>query len=123
MGGGFNVLKGKSLTESVIEMKKRGYSGFVTDADTWLAAKDSEIRELRAALKEHDAVFYEVGAGTKASSARMLRGAKTSSQSSRSASRPRKRIGCPMVGTCTGSCDPNSYINVHPKTGRKRPGN
>ena len=51
MGGGFNVLKDKSLTESVIEMKKRGYSGFVTDADRWLSAKDSEIRELRAALK------------------------------------------------------------------------
>lgn len=113
MGGGFNVLKDKSLTESVIEMKKRGYSGFVTDAETWLAAKDSEIRELRAALREHDAVFYEVG-GYKSiirpDTARRQKDLALLAKYIEAAD----KIGCPMVGTCTGSCDPNSYINVHP---------
>ncbi|MHB9030549.1 MAG: sugar phosphate isomerase/epimerase family protein [Candidatus Latescibacterota bacterium] len=113
MGGGFTVLKGRSLTESVIEMKKRGYSGFVTGADAWLAAKDSEIRELRAALREQNAVFFEV-AGYKSiirpDAARRQKDLVILAQCIEAA----ERIGCPMVGTCTGSCDPNSYINVHP---------
>ncbi len=113
IGAGFNALKDRNLTESVIEMKKRGYSGFVTGADAWLAAKDSEIRELRAALKEHNAVFFEV-AGYKSiirpDESRRQKDIALLSKCIEAA----ERIGCPMVGTCTGSCDPNSYINVHP---------
>lgn len=113
MGGGFHVLKDRSLTESVIEMKKRGYSGYATDADQWLKASDSEIRELRAALKEHDAAFFEVvgyrhlihpDASRRQQELAVLTKCMEAAE----------RIGCPMVGTCTGCCDPNSYINVHP---------
>lgn len=114
MGAGFEELKGKSLTESVIAMKKKGYSGFVTGADRWLAATDSEIRELRAALKEHDAVFYEVGGYKsiiRADAARRKDELAVLAKCIEAA----EKIGCPMVGTCTGSCDPNSYINVHPE--------
>ncbi len=114
LGAGFSVLKDKSLTESVIAMKKRGYSGFVTDAETWLAAKDSDIRELRAALREHDAVFFEV-AGYKS----IIRPDVSRRQQDiaflAKCIEAADRIGCPMVGTCTGTCDPNSYINVHPE--------
>jgi sugar phosphate isomerase/epimerase len=113
LGAGFSVLKDKSLTESVIAMKKRGYSGYVTDADRWLAASDSDIRELRAALREHDATFFEV-AGYKSiirpDEARRKKDLVLLAKCIEAA----ERIGCPMVGTCTGSCDPNSYINVHP---------
>jgi sugar phosphate isomerase/epimerase len=113
IGHGFTILKDKSLTESVIGMKKRGYSGYITGPDIWLAAKDSEIREIRAALKDNNAVFFEV-TGYKSlirpDEARRQKDLVLFAKCIEAA----EKIGCPMVGSCTGSCDPNSYINVHP---------
>jgi sugar phosphate isomerase/epimerase len=113
MGGGFRVLRDKSLTESVIEMKKLGYSGYATAADRWLKASDSELKELRAALKEQNAVFFEVTAYRHLihpDPSRLQKELAAVAQCIEAA----EKIGCPMVGTCTGCCDPNSYINVHP---------
>ncbi len=113
IGGGFTVLKDKSLTESVIGMKKRGYSGFATEANRWLSAKESEIQELRAALKEHNAAFFEVVAYRNIihpDASRRQKELAVLAQCLEAA----EKIGCPMVGTCTGCCDPKSYINVHP---------
>jgi len=113
IGGGFTVLKDKSLTESVIAMKKRGYSGFATDANRWLSAKESEIQELRAALREHNAAFFEVVAYRNIihpDASRRQKELAVLAQCLEAA----EKIGCPMVGTCTGCCDPKSYINVHP---------
>lgn len=113
IGGGFSELENASITESVIAMKKRGYTGYATRPERWLAMKDSELRELRAALKEHNATFFEVVAYRKLihpdASVRRKEIAYLA-QCIEAAD----KIGCPMVGTCTGSCDPNSYINVHP---------
>ncbi|MCE5252514.1 sugar phosphate isomerase/epimerase [bacterium] len=113
IGGGFRELKDKSLTESVIEMKKRGYTGFATSSDRWLSASDSELRELRTALKEHDVVFFEVTGYRHIIHPDASRRQKELAVLARCIEAADK-IGCPMVGTCTGCCDPNSYINVHP---------
>ena len=113
IGGGFTVLKDKSLTESVIEMKKRGYSGYATDSETWLSAKDSDIRELRTALKENNAVFFEVVGYRHLVHPDASRRQKELAILAKCIEAADK-IGCPMVGTVTGCCDPNSYINVHP---------
>ena len=119
IGGGFRVLKDASLTESVIEMKKRGYTGFATGADRWLSMKDSELKELHAALKEHDCVFYEVTAYRNMihpDTSRRQRELATIARCIEAAD----KIGCPMIGTCTGCCDPTSYINVHPDNWSER---
>jgi len=113
IGGGFQELEGASITESVIAMKKRGYTGFATGADRWLSMKDSELRELQTALREQDAVFFEVVAYRKLIHPDASIRRKEQAVLARCIEAADK-IGCPMVGTCTGCCDPNSYINVHP---------
>ncbi len=114
LGCGFRELKGRSLTESVIEMKKNGYTGYATGADRWLSAKDSELRELHAALREHDTVFFEVVAYKNMIHPDASRRNKELAVIAKCIEAADK-IGCPMIGTCTGCCDPNSYINVHPE--------
>jgi len=113
IGGGFRELKGASLTESVIDMKKRGYTGFAAGPDRWLSMNDSELRELNAALKEYDVVFFEVTAYRNLIHPDISRRQKELAALARCIEAADK-IGCPMVGTCTGCCDPKSYINVHP---------
>jgi sugar phosphate isomerase/epimerase len=49
--------KGKSIADKVKKVREMGYSAAEAN-DSWKDASDSDIRELRDALKEHDVFFY-----------------------------------------------------------------
>jgi len=75
--------------------------------------KDSELRELNTALREYDLVVYEVGGyqniihpdtATREKNLKYLAWCLEAAE----------KVNCPMVGTCTGSRDPEYYIGVHP---------
>jgi sugar phosphate isomerase/epimerase len=49
--------KGKSIAPKVKKVREMGYTAAEAN-DSWKDAADSDIRELRDALKEHDVLFY-----------------------------------------------------------------
>jgi len=113
LGTGMGRGKNESLTEMVKRIRDGGFTGTVTGAEPWNSMKDSELSELRAALKEYDVVVYEIS-GYK----NMLHPDNATRQKALKdlalCIEAADKVNCPMVGTCTGSRDPNSYIGVHP---------
>jgi len=110
--GGFIDLK-KGPSEAVLDLISQDCTGCVTGPDAINAMSSSELSEFNAAMKEHDAVVFEVG-GYK----NMLIPDETKRQANlkdlATALEAAEKVNCPMVGTCTGSRDPQSYIGVHP---------
>ncbi|MHB9028260.1 MAG: sugar phosphate isomerase/epimerase family protein [Candidatus Latescibacterota bacterium] len=49
--------KGKSIADKVKKVREMGYTAAEAN-DSWKDASDSDIRELRDALQEHDVLFY-----------------------------------------------------------------
>jgi sugar phosphate isomerase/epimerase len=113
LGTGMSRQQGESLTEMVERIKDGGSTGVVTGADPWIDMPDSELSELLAALKTYDVVVFEVGSYTNMihpdSAVRQVNLAKLT-RSIEAAD----MLGCPMVGTISGSCDPVNFFNVHP---------
>lgn len=113
LGTGMNRQQGESLTEMVKRIKDGGYTGVVTGADPWIDMPDSELSELLTALKTYDVVVFEVGSYTNMihpdSAVRQENLAKLT-RSIEAAD----MLGCPMIGTISGSCDPVNFFNVHP---------
>jgi len=113
LGTGMGRKEGESLTEMVKRVYDAGYSGVVTGPEPWHSMKDSELEELRRALKEYDVVVYEVG-GYK----NMIHPDPRERQNQLAhlvkCLEAAEKIGCPMVGTISGSCDPVDFFNVHP---------
>jgi len=102
-----------SPTEAVKQLVDEGFCGCHTDSDVVHEMSDSELRELNAALKKYDLDVYEVGGYQNmihpddATRQRNLKRLATCLEAA-------EKVGCPMVGTCTGSRDSNYYIGVHP---------
>jgi len=102
-----------SPTEAVKKLVDEGYGGCHCDADIIHELSDSELRELNAATKKYDLVVYEVGGyqnmmhPDKATQQRNLKHLASCLEAA-------EKVNCPMVGTCTGSRDPDYYIGVHP---------
>ncbi len=98
---------------AVLDLVKNGYRGCHVDQETVHELSDSDLRELNAALEKHDVLVYEVGGYQN-----MLDPNEETRQKNLaylcSALEAAEKVNCPMVGTCTGSRDPQYYIGVHP---------
>ena len=116
LGGYLNPGKNPNpddISKKITQEKEKGNTGLVTGPEPWNSMKESELSEVRAALKEHDVVFFEVGGYTnmihpdESQRRENLKKLCTCIEAA-------DRIGCPMVGTISGSCDPVNFFNVHP---------
>jgi len=113
IGGGLGVGENESITGAVKRLRDNGYAGCVTRPDRWNKATDSELRELNAALKEFDVVVFEVGGYTNMihpDTSERQKNLKHLAMCIETAD----KVGCPMVGTISGSLDPVNFFNVHP---------
>lgn len=102
------------IAETVRKLKSQGYSGAVTSPEPWNTMTDSQLSELRAALKENDVVVFEVGGYTN-----MLHPDPDTRQKNLKhlamCIETADKVGCPMVGTISGSLDPKDFFNVTPE--------
>lgn len=91
----------------VKRVRDGGYTSVATGADPWYDMKESELAELRAALKKFDVVVYEVGGYRN-----MLHTVEAERQKNLKhlarCIEAAEKIGCPMVGTISGSRDPRN---------------
>lgn len=112
LGGYFGYGK-EVVADSVKKVRDDGYTGAVTSPEPWNTMKDSELRELRAALKQHDVVIFEVGGYTNMlhpDTATRQKNLKSLAMCIETAD----KIDCKMVGTISGSLDPVNFFNVTP---------
>ncbi|MCE5252013.1 sugar phosphate isomerase/epimerase [bacterium] len=113
LGGYLYPNKKESLTEMVKKLRDSGYAGAVTNPEPWNTMKDSELQELRDALKKYDVAIFEVGGYTN-----MLHPDEATRQKNLQhlamCIEAADKVGCPMVGTISGSLDPKDFFNVNP---------
>ena len=112
--GGYLGYGKEVIAETVKKLRDDGYAGAVTSPEPWNTMKDSELRELRAALSQHDVVVFEIGGYTNMlhpDPAERQKNLKHLAMCIETAD----KIGCPMVGTISGSLDPKDFFNVHPE--------
>lgn len=93
------------IPAAVKALRDTGYTSCVTGPDPWLDLSDSRIREITDALRTHDVTVFEVGgyrnllhtdeAVRKENLAYIARCIEAAD-----------RIGCPLVGTISGSRNP-----------------
>ncbi len=103
----------KKPVESIKQIREAGRTGMFVGPEPWYSMKDSELREFNAALKQHDVVIFEVHGYVN-----MIHPDEETRQKylqrQTIAIEAADKIGCPMVGTITGSCDPQYGYTVHP---------
>jgi len=113
LGGFLRRVENDSIGDAVKALREAGYTGCVTSPGPWENATDSQLRELNAAMKEHDVVMFEVGGYTN-----MIHPDASERQKNlkhlATCIEVADKINCPMVGTISGSCDPVNFFNVHP---------
>lgn len=108
----------RSIGETVRALREQGLTSSVTRMEFWEKASEATISELRAAMKEYDFEIFEVGG---------YRNLLHTEESARQENlkylarclEVADRIGCRMVGTITGSRNPegNKWADnyaVHP---------
>ena len=118
LAGYLSFEPGENIGENVRKLRESGITSGIASADQWINAKDSDIRELKDALKQHDVNIFEVGG---------YRNLIHTDEKMRREYQKRialcleaaDKIGCPMVGTISGSRNPdgNEFIDnyaVHP---------
>lgn len=106
LGGSRQSQKGAgSIGEAIKAMRDQGITAAVTGPAPWQSASESMIGELKAALKEYDVEIFEVGGyrnilhtdeQVRRENLKYLAGCLETAE----------RIGCRMVGTITGSRNP-----------------
>ena len=110
--------KGNEEYEAVIKhIREGGYAAVIAPVDPWHDAPDSDVTQLKAALKKYDVIIYEVGGYRN-----MLHTVETERQKNLKylarCVEAAEKIGCPMVGTISGSRDPGNTrpdnFNPHP---------
>ena len=114
LGGYLGRNEKMSLDETVMNIKDQGYGGVVTGPEPWNSMEDSELTELRSALKKYDVVVYEVGGYTNMIHPDMSERQKNLKKLC-TCIEAADKVGCPMVGTISGSLDPVNFFNVHPE--------
>jgi sugar phosphate isomerase/epimerase len=102
---------------AIKRIREGGYAAVIAPVDPWHDAPDSEVSQLKAALKKFDVVIYEVGGYRNMLHTVEAERQKNLKHLARCVEAAEK-IGCPMVGTISGSRDPaNTRIdnfNPHP---------
>jgi sugar phosphate isomerase/epimerase len=113
-----NLTGKESVAETVRRVRDAGYSSALTHTplgtrNAWLDAPESEIAELKDALKRYDVVLFDamiwanlIHPDAKTRQAHLAYAAENIEAAD--------RIGVPMVTAVTGSCDPDHYIGIHP---------
>jgi len=114
IGTGLPYNEKESFDEIVKKIRYRGYGGsLIGGGEPWYSMEESKISELRAALKKYDVVVYEV-----AGYCNMIEPDRAKQQENLKglarAIEVADKVGCPMVGTITGSCDPVYGYGIHP---------
>ena len=116
---GYGRKGGENMTETVKLIKDGGFSGAVSNPAFINPLSDSELTELNAALKQYDVVVFEVGGYTN-----MIHPDPAVRQENLKslavAIECADKVGCPMVGTISGGCDPVNFFNVHPDNWTKK---
>ncbi len=108
----------ESVTDTVKRIRGAGYTAALSHTglgsrNTWLDAPESDISELKSALKQHDVALFDfmLWANLIHPDERPRQEALKYAAENVAAA---DRTGCPMVTAVTGSCDPVSYIGIHP---------
>jgi len=94
-----------SIGDMVKNLRENGFTAANTNPDPWYSMSDSNLRELHQALKQYDVVVFEIGG---------YRNLIHTDESVRRENIKRiaycleaaDKIGCPMVGTISGSRNP-----------------
>ncbi len=87
------------------KLKEKGMTAAIAGVDPWHTMKDSVVRELKAALKQHDVVIFEVGGYRNILHTDSTVRRENYKHLARCLEAADK-IGCPMVGTISGSRNP-----------------
>jgi sugar phosphate isomerase/epimerase len=107
LAGGMGRSGNESFEEMVKKVRDGGYTSVAVGPDPWHDMKESELAEVRAALKKYDVVVYEVGGYRN-----MLHTVEEERQKNLKhlarCIEAAEKIGCPMVGTISGSRDPQN---------------
>jgi len=103
-----------TITGRIKEIRETGHTGTYMYHSYWKGITKTEIAEIREALDRYGIVMFEFGgyvnmlhpdAATRERFLKLLVECIETAES----------LGCPMVGTISGSCDEHPYgINVHP---------
>jgi len=113
-----NYPENESITEAVKRIREQGYTSAnshygIGTKNKWLDASESEIIELKEALKKFDFEIFDVMVWTNLlhpDEKIRQNNLKYVAENVEAAD----RIGCRMVTAVTGSCDPEYYIAMHP---------
>ena len=101
---------GEQPEETVRRIRDAGYTAVNTQPSQW---NDAELTDMRAALKKYDVTVFEVGAYSN-----IIHPDQKRRQEILAAIVMKfddaEKIGCPMVATVSGCCDPEYLINPHP---------
>jgi len=118
LAGYLAVNEGEGIGEAVRKLREQSLTAAITGAEAWHDRGDSEIRELRDALRQHDVEIFEIGGyrnliHTDPAVRREYQ--KHIAYCLETA----EKIGCRMVGTISGSRNPvgNEFVDnyaVHP---------
>ena len=97
--------EGTSIGDEVKKIREKGLTAVIAGVDPWHSMSESVVKELRDALEQHDVVIFEVGG---------YRNILHTDESVRRENykhlarclETAEKIGCPMVGTISGSRNP-----------------
>lgn len=107
-----------NITDAVKSIRDKGYTAAnshysIGTRNKWLDASESEITELKAALRKYDVDLFDTMVWTN-----LLHPDKKTRQKNlkyvAENIEAADRIGCRMVTMVTGSCDTEYYIGMHP---------
>ncbi len=107
-----------SITEAVKRIRDQGYTSAndhygIGTRNKWLDAPESEITELKEALKTFDVDFFDIMVWTNL----LHPDVKTRQKNLKYVAENLEaadRVGARMCTMVTGSCDPDYYIGMHP---------
>ncbi|MFC1693234.1 sugar phosphate isomerase/epimerase family protein [Candidatus Latescibacterota bacterium] len=105
LAGSLRLREGDDPVESVKKIRDAGFAAAVTSPDPWYSMSDSGLREVRAALEQHDVVVFEIGGYRNLLHTDESERQKNLKHIARCLEAADK-IGCAMVGTISGSRNP-----------------
>jgi len=99
--------------DAMKRLRDSGYTAVVTSPEPINKLNDSDLTALRSAMKQYDVVVFEVGGYTNMIHPDMATRQKNLKHLAMCIETADK-VGCPMVGTISGSLDPVNFFNVTP---------
>jgi len=115
LGSYLGISEKISPEEQIKNLSAKGFKGVIAagSGESWYSLKDSVLMEYLSALKKYDVAVFEVGGYTNMIHPDLSVREKNLKHLCITLEAAEK-LGCPMVGTISGSCDPVNDFNVHP---------